>query len=1027
MNKAIFKQMRRTVSIVILVAFISTSVKSPAYAQLTTGNQLPWMPVPGVRISLSPEFTPAILKGITIHPNNPLQFDFIILRGDTPLSDTQKRVEYKKLIKYFLASLTVPESHQWVNLSPYEKTRIINKDLGLTEMGRDMLAQDYVLKQLTASLIYPESNLGKKFWDKVYSQGQEQFGTTSIPVNTFNKVWIVPDDAQIFEKGNTAYVISFHLKVMLEEDYMSLKEHSGIESVAVKQTQAHALGSRIIKEIVLPELEREVNQDKNFANLRQVFSGVILAAWFKQTLKQSLLGQIYANKDKIKGVDQNPKNNELIYQRYLRAYKKGVFNYIKEDIDKYTNETIPRKYFSGGMQVPDLAMYAHITKSPEDAIKVSGELSNDDDAMINMQEATIPVNAAMTTNKGPRYDAQVAALAKTKPGEQVREAVFTDTMREATNQWGQVIPAGTVFEDPNGDYWQLTGRIGQFIEMLDDDGNPSLGLVAKLRDSDGKDANGKVKWKWAPSSGALATLSTLKIILRPSQALPKTGGKGFVYFKEDEYRTATELNSIGSTDLNELTLLVQDLFDTSPDGDGPISITPVLLKFKNINNVTYEQISAALLYFFTSISTKRLEIISGSKKTDHNWEIGLRKVDAAMTVTKEMLQIAQQTVNEVGTLRGHDSQEQAFHRLINGKIERLVDASRPDLRHDAVKRREFINQIVDMFIVNTEKGQYGAITLRLRLKGVKPLEDQALKDRKQMEKEINRINIFVNAKYRGFTKSTNADNFHEWRKLDRELSPLFFEMSKLNRSSETMPYDQLNEGFRRAQEIEARFKAIPDAAMTVEELVKSLDLNYQNAFKSYFPESNEVAIEWRKAFASVMGFFAQKYAKPEQSLSENYDYLYQFPSLIGGLRNTVNLKNLGSKTNRNKLKNLQRLGEILHSTLRSKFQRSFTNPSIRDYIRLLSVNPNGFNVEVQKITREHESKPKARDNAMNGGIDFNTANFNLKIKRDGNGVPLPIAQQDMAQLGKIDGLVPEIVTIKPATSMPLASELQTLQ
>ena len=36
-------------------------------------------------------------------------------------------------------------------------------------MGRDMLGQDYILKQITASLIYPESNLGKKFWDK-YTQ-----------------------------------------------------------------------------------------------------------------------------------------------------------------------------------------------------------------------------------------------------------------------------------------------------------------------------------------------------------------------------------------------------------------------------------------------------------------------------------------------------------------------------------------------------------------------------------------------------------------------------------------------------------------------------------------------------------------------------------------------------------------------------------------------------------------------------------------------------------------------------------------
>ena len=33
---------------------------------------------------------------------------------------------------------------------------------------------------------------------------------------------------------------------------------------------------------------------------------------------------------------------------YLEAFKKGVYDYIKEDYDPATQEIIPRKYFSGG-------------------------------------------------------------------------------------------------------------------------------------------------------------------------------------------------------------------------------------------------------------------------------------------------------------------------------------------------------------------------------------------------------------------------------------------------------------------------------------------------------------------------------------------------------------------------------------------------------------------------------------------------------------------------------------------------------
>jgi hypothetical protein len=72
-----------------------------------------------------------------------------------------------------------------VNLSPYESDRIIPEGFGFTEMGRDLLAQDYMLKQLVASLIYPEQDLGQEFWQRVYDRAAKEYGTTNIPINTF--------------------------------------------------------------------------------------------------------------------------------------------------------------------------------------------------------------------------------------------------------------------------------------------------------------------------------------------------------------------------------------------------------------------------------------------------------------------------------------------------------------------------------------------------------------------------------------------------------------------------------------------------------------------------------------------------------------------------------------------------------------------------------------------------------------------------------------------------------------------------
>jgi len=381
-------------------------------------------------VSVSPSFDPALIKGLTVHKDNPFLFDFIVDPGDEYHRHPERRRidrhsqlfgegsqkeqlkdQANRMIKYFFAALTIPDKDIWVNLSPYEKDRMIPVSLGVTAMGRDLLAQDYLLKQLTASLIYPQKALGKTFWDKVYSKAKEMYGTTQIPVNTFNKVWIVPQRVGIYEHGQTAFIVNGHLKVMLEEDYLSLTKHNAInnnvilseakdlnklkDSSATPQNDVNKLGSQIIRAIILPEIEKEINEGKNFASLRQIFYAQALAVWFKRNLKQALLNQVYANKGTVKGIDQNDAaTNEAIYHQYLRAYKKGVFNFIQEDIDPVTQEALPRKYFSGGYATGNVIINkAQLT--PADEAEVAARdidfavlaARPEDAAMINRRKA----------------------------------------------------------------------------------------------------------------------------------------------------------------------------------------------------------------------------------------------------------------------------------------------------------------------------------------------------------------------------------------------------------------------------------------------------------------------------------------------------------------------------------------------------------------------------------------------------------------------------------------------------------------
>jgi len=304
------------------------------------------------------KFTPLIPKGLNIYPDNPLKFDFLLDTGDENFNDKDFKEESGKLIKYFLASMTTPEEEMWVNLSPYEENRVLGKGLEATDMGRDLLKLDYILKQMMASIMYPEHDIGSTYWDKVYKIAYEKYGTTDIPLNTFNKVWIVPESAKVFEHSKGAVIVETNLDVMLESDYLALMKNKGLAEDGISELElnevkdANVTISKVIKDVLIPELKKEVNHGKTFAKLRQIYRSMILASWFKKKLKRSLLGQVYVDQNKIQGIDiHDTEFKDKVYQQYVQSFQKGEYDIIKDGYDINRQTAVSRRYFSGGLSL----------------------------------------------------------------------------------------------------------------------------------------------------------------------------------------------------------------------------------------------------------------------------------------------------------------------------------------------------------------------------------------------------------------------------------------------------------------------------------------------------------------------------------------------------------------------------------------------------------------------------------------------------------------------------------------------------
>ena len=450
----------KMIAVFVLVAYLSSIPSQSGYAQTLT-------PAPGQMLATSPALNPPVMMGMRVDVKNPFNLYFIMKDGDHKLEQQERELEYRKLIKYFMASLVIPNQDMWVNLSPRESERIIPDNFSMTEMGRDLLEQDYLLKQFTSSLLFPESSPGKEFWSRIYARAYARFGTTDIPVDTFNKVWITADKADIYQKNDTAILVKSHLKVMLEQDFLAgrdtaVKQSAGIADAGVAEPSSQ-MASDVMRDVVIPVIEQEVNTGAHFAALRQAYNSMIMATWFKQNLKNSLLGQVYADTGKVGGIELNdPQSKERIYRQYMEAYKAGVFNYVKEEWDAGSRELLPRKYFSGGITAigPDIinpavsfAEAMAVVAPAAAAISVTSVgLQTTDGAMI-----TAPVSASATQQK--KAAASVAAKRQWVQNrlQRVRQLIAT-TRRQLADARQKRLARGKAetmwFEWAPGDYFQ---------------------------------------------------------------------------------------------------------------------------------------------------------------------------------------------------------------------------------------------------------------------------------------------------------------------------------------------------------------------------------------------------------------------------------------------------------------------------------------------------------------------------------------------------------------------------------------------
>ncbi|MFH1446825.1 MAG: hypothetical protein ABIG43_05385 [Chloroflexota bacterium] len=255
--------------------------------------------------------------------------------------------------------LALPSDTFWVNLNPNEPNRIIDAGLGKTDAGRIMLEADFQMKKTIASLLHPDSESGQAFWDELYGYIEKQ-GLTSLCFSF--RQWIVPSEVTVWATADSIYIMDATLDVKLESEYLELKGEKTSPAAVCPPDIGPALqayAEDLFRDMILPELIKQVNTAPEYHDLRSIFHSRIIAEWYKsqhlasgQAAFSNLIGQGSAC-ECYPTIDWDPKG---LFDQYVQSVTQGEFNVTRQEQTRQGNYIVTsiRTYFYGGVDFTNI-------------------------------------------------------------------------------------------------------------------------------------------------------------------------------------------------------------------------------------------------------------------------------------------------------------------------------------------------------------------------------------------------------------------------------------------------------------------------------------------------------------------------------------------------------------------------------------------------------------------------------------------------------------------------------------------------
>jgi hypothetical protein len=196
------------------------------------------------------------------------------------------------------------------------------------------------LKKTHAKLLDPATPLGDKFWDAVHFDKATEF--PCLPL----RLWITPGTASVREDGAQLYILDAPLTVNAE--FFEVKKlPPGIRCEQSEEVAKENVA--VYQRIILPEMEKQVNSDPGYADLRRVYLSRVAAEWLRRraATKPTVFTPIIGSGDVKRWPARTAWSFQDVYRSYLKSFNEGEYTYAREVQDG--GQTVTVTFTMGGV------------------------------------------------------------------------------------------------------------------------------------------------------------------------------------------------------------------------------------------------------------------------------------------------------------------------------------------------------------------------------------------------------------------------------------------------------------------------------------------------------------------------------------------------------------------------------------------------------------------------------------------------------------------------------------------------------